>query len=193
MTRNPYPLQWPAGVERTPANIREVGRFDTTIYDATRGIQRELDLFGATDVTITSKVLRNRDGSISARQQYLDDPAVAVYFTLRGQHRCLPCDRYKSISHNLRAIQRTIEAMRGIERWGTKSTIEATLGAFSLPDGTSTPWWEILEVSQSAPPAVISAAYRVKARQVHPDVGGNAEAFHQLQQAYEQAVAEHSL
>jgi hypothetical protein len=193
MTRNPYPLQWPAGVERTPANIREVGRFDTTIHNAMRGIFRELELFGATDVTITSNAALNRDGSISSRQPYMPDSGVAVYFTLRGQHRCLPCDRYQLLAHNLRAIQRTIEAMRGIERWGTKSTIEATLGAFSLPDGMSTQWWEILEVSQSAPPAVISAAYRVKARQVHPDVGGNAEAFHQLQQAYEQAVAERSL
>jgi len=47
----------------------------------------------------------------------------------------------------------------------------------------------ILGVSPTAPPIEIRHAYRRLVRQRHPDVGGDAAAFQQLQQAYEYLAA----
>jgi hypothetical protein len=48
-----------------------------------------------------------------------DDVGVAVYFSYRNQQRCFACDRWNRIQDNMQAISKTIEALRGIERWAT--------------------------------------------------------------------------
>lgn len=45
--------------------------------------------------------------------------------------------------------------------------------------------YELLGVSKNASTAEIKSAYRVKARDVHPDAGGSPDEFHALQLAYE--------
>lgn len=45
--------------------------------------------------------------------------------------------------------------------------------------------YEVLGVDRGADAAAIKAAYRARARTLHPDAGGDAAAFTQLQQAYD--------
>jgi hypothetical protein len=113
-----------------------------------------------------------------------------VYFTLDGAQRCIPCDKWMYLQDYLRAIEKTIGALRGIERWGTHQILEAAFAGFAaLPDGaTSLPWHDVLGVTPSASVAEIKAAYLRLVKQHHPDAG-DPEQVHQIQQAYDEAVA----
>lgn len=182
-----YPLSWPAAWPR--CQTPEYSRFQTGIAAARDGLMRELELLGARNVVISSNAQLLRNGEIAARQPRLHDTGVAVYFTIQGQQRCIPCDRWILLEENIQAVRKTIEALRGIERWGTPGIVAAAFQGFAaLPantDGLS--WWRVLEVSPDASEVEIEAAYRRLARQHHPDAGGNAEAFHRITDAYQQA------
>ena len=56
----------------------------------------------------------------------------------------------------------------------------------ALPLGAA--WYETLGVARDASEAEIKTAFREKARSVHPDVGGNDNAFVKLNQAYEEGL-----
>lgn len=62
--------------------------------------------------------------------------------------RVLACDRYDAQWKNLRAIVKTLDAMRGIERWGAYSADQAAEGAklaLPPPEGAvQQPWRAIL-------------------------------------------------
>ena len=84
------------------------------------------------------------------------------------------CDVFMDeIWENMRALGKTIEAMRGIERWGAHEVIDQMFEGFTAlppPDKMTTPppmhkaWHEVLEVSPNASPEVVHAAYKAKVR-----------------------------
>ncbi len=49
-----------------------------------------------------------------------DDRGVAVYFTHLRRSMCFTCDKWDQVEDNLYAIVKTIETLRGIERWGVE-------------------------------------------------------------------------
>lgn len=188
-----YPLQWPPAWPRT--KYSEYARFQTSFASARNNLMRELDLLGATDIIISSNVELRRDGLPYAGQRQPDDPAMAVYFKLNGEDQCVPCDKWTRTEDNLQAIRKTIEALRGLERWGAKEMVNAAFRGFkALPanivvgEHTSRAWWEVLEVSQDASPEVIKASYRAQLHLKHPDKGGSDWDFQELQKAFNEAT-----
>jgi hypothetical protein len=161
----------------------------TSLAAARDGLMRELDLLGARNVVLSSNAQRLRNGDIAARQPKLTDTGVAVYFMLDGVQRCIPCDRWTLLEDNVQAIRKTVEALRGIERWGSLEIVAATFQGFAaLPAGTDgVSWWRVLEVAPTASEVEIESAYRRLVKAHHPDVGGDAERFHQITEAYRQA------
>jgi hypothetical protein len=102
----------------------------------------------------------------------------------------IPCDRWDSLEGNVQAIALTVEAMRGMERWGAKHMIKAMFSGFKmLPSANGKPWWEVLGVSQHALTEEIKAVYRSLCKTHHPDTGGKAEDFRRITDAYETALA----
>jgi DnaJ-domain-containing protein 1 len=186
-----HPLHWPIGWKREhnpqPAN------FKTPLVDARNGLTRQLELLGARNIIISSNAELTRSGDIAARQRRIDDTGVAVYFTLDGQQRCIPCDKWIRLEDNVHAIELTVEALRGLSRWGAKEMVNAAFAGFeALPEGGDDPWHVTLGVSPVASIDEIEAAYRRLAKQLHPDLGGNAEDFHALERAYRRGRAERS-
>jgi hypothetical protein len=57
--------------------------------------------------------------------QRISDSGAAVYFTRKGRDQCIACDKWDSVRDNLHAIGKTIEALRGIDRWGTGEMVDA--------------------------------------------------------------------
>jgi hypothetical protein len=151
---------------------------------------KELQMLGATDIVISSNAVLNKNGEISYRQPPLADTGVAVYFTLNGEQRAIPCDKWIALEDNLHAIDLTVSALRGLERWGAKEMVDAAFRGFAaLPAGGSNgaAWWTVLNVPANASKDEIEVAYRKLARQYHPDAGGDPQQFVILHHAYEQA------
>lgn len=123
-----FPLSWPLGQKRCAQRVP--GQFEGTPGKILGELYRELDLLVLgerartwtvrNDVVISTNARRLKRGELSAAemQWHHDDPGVAVYFYRKDKPTCIACDRYDRIWKNLRAVQRTIEAMRAIERYG---------------------------------------------------------------------------
>ncbi|WP_224096551.1 DnaJ domain-containing protein [Pseudoxanthomonas sp. X-1] len=192
MAVDAFPLQWPAGWKRTPANRRERGSFDTAFAKARDGLMAEIGRMGGRLPVLSSNMVLRRDGLPYAQQPRIEDPGIAVYFGYKGQQMCFACDRYATVEANTQAIRKTIEALRGIERWGASDMMERAFTGFAqlaAPADVRT-WWQVLDVFPEASASDIRAQYqRLRARH-HPDRGGKPEDFRAVQTAYEQAVKE---
>jgi len=193
MTIEAYPLNWPAGWRRN--QDPEYSKFiPGSPFSEAQSVTRELELMGADSIIISSNMQYRQDGIPYARQS-VSDTGVAVYFKLNGKQQCIPCDRWVKLEENLRAIAKTIEALRGIERWGAKEMVDAAFSGFkALPASTQSvevpmpTWFEVLRVSEHASKDDIKAAYRREAHLHHPDKGGEIETFKRISQAYDEGM-----
>ena len=142
---------------------------------------------GRLPVISANLTLRN-DGLPYANQRQPDDPGVALYFERRGKQLVFACDRWAKVEHNMRAIVLTIEALRGIERWGSADMMDQAFTGFqALPAPER--WWQVLGVTESASAGEIDVAYRRLAREAHPDRGGSDAAMARLNAAREEGRA----
>lgn len=127
---------------------------------------------------------------------FAGDPAVAVWWEDPEDKslRCIACDCYRDMASNAHAIYLTLDALRGVERWGAYTTEEATEGArLALPppaDAAGPPWWEVLGVERDWPLAAIEAVYRTKVEKAHPDRGGSHAEIAALNAARDEARKE---
>lgn len=110
-----YPLQWPTAWPRTKQPL--VAQFKTSLTSAARNLTWELERLGAKNIVISSNMQYRADGIPYSRQPNLADTGIAVYFTLNGEEQCIPCDKWTDLADNMQAIRKTVEALRGLERW----------------------------------------------------------------------------
>ena len=186
-----FPLQWPPGKPRTPRARIELSRFSPGDRpQECRAVQEELARLGARNVVISTNIRLRNDGLPYANDKAPADQGVAVYFTYAGGQKCFACDRWWTIEENLRAVWKSIEAIRGLERWGSKSFVDAAFTGFAaLPaPGAARAWWDVLGVSQHATVDQINAAYREKAKSAHSDAGGSDAAMSELNVARDQGL-----
>jgi len=186
-----YPLQWPMSWPRTQTPVP--ARFNTSLAAGREGLLWELDRMSATNIVISSNMQLRRDGLPYSKQSRLDDTGIAVYFTLNGEQRCIPCDRWDTPEDNLQAIRKTIEALRGLDRWGAKDIVDAAFSGFkALPENvtvTDMPWWLVLHIDPTSSTTEIRKAFVALAKAHHPDVGGDLAEFERIREAYEKAMS----
>lgn len=167
-----------------------MSKFSTSLGDASAALMRELRLMGAQRIIISSNLMLRKDGLPYANQRQPEDAGVCVYFIKDGQQMAIPCDWWCDVEDNVQAIRLTVEALRGIERWGTKEMMSAAFTGFkALPQATEevqTAFWnDILGVSADCTFAEAKRAYRDLAMKTHPDVqGGSDAAFKQVEEAW---------
>lgn len=189
--KSAHPLCWP---ERRPRfNPRKVNHhFKSSFARARDNCIQEVTRIGGDRLIISSNLKLKPDGKPYAADdgKILPDPGVAVYFTRNGKELCFACDCWSHVQDNMHAIALTIEALRGIARWGTGYMMEAAFRGFAaLPETTGSNWWEVLGVPVNSAPDQVKEAYRLLAKKFHPDTGengGDAERFRRVQQAWEQ-------
>lgn len=203
MTDQRYPLHWPEGRPRTPPHRRESARFDTTFARARDEVVRQIELMCGyswqlkeTALIISTNLALRNDGLPLASQRKIDDPGVAVYFNYKKRPMCFACDRWDRIEDNMQAIAKTIDALRGIARWGTGDMLEAAFTGFTaLPSpstGDNRSWRSWLMFEEHARPSweEVERAYRTIAAKAHPDRGGNDQWMAALNNARDQARKE---
>lgn len=187
-----YPLSWPAGWPRTPADKVCRAKFgvqversnslgstwkqkgQVTNYVGRERLLDELRRLGATDVVLSTNVPTRQDGLPYSNAREPTDHGVAVYFRIKGEPRALACDRWDRVADNMAALAAHVGAIRGQLRWGVGSLEQAFGGYKALPAvGAQRPWYAVLGVSQEAPPEVVEDRIRKLQRQHHPDRGGS--------------------
>jgi hypothetical protein len=136
--------------------------------------------------------LAGRPQSGTAQPQ---DTGAAVYFNLRIQStgKALPvvlaCDRWNKVAHNIYAMAKHVEALRGQDRWGVGRIEQAFRGYTAIPEKTGgLTWWEIIGCNATDDAEKIKAKYHLKAQALHPDRGGTHEQMVQLNAAFELAM-----
>lgn len=186
-----YPLSWPQGWKRS--KYRELSKFKTGFGAARNFLFAELERMGATKVVVSTNVPLRNDGMPRANTAPIGgDPGVAVYFLRKGKPMVLACDQYTKGCDNVLAIAKTIEAMRGIERWGASEMMERAFSGFKQlaaeNDGPS--WWGVLQVRAGATVAEIETAFRALAKVAHPDAPtGSHDAMSALTRARDQGMS----
>lgn len=208
MRRSSYPLQWPRGRTRTKPADRKRSQFvgsaahPLTPYEAAKTLLAELKRLGTSHAVITSMLPTRHDG-LPYSDGRNEDPGIAVWFVHRGHERVFACDRWKTHGENMRAIERSIEAMRGLERWGMADAVEQAFAGFAaLPSGEPEKrgWREIFGVAELVDTllsssvddliAVVKARHRKLIAEAHPDVGGDVARAAELNAALDEAIAE---
>jgi hypothetical protein len=191
-----YPLQWPEGMPRTPRHRIADSRFDVSPDRAQRLMHDEIKRMGGRNIIVSTNQRVRRDGGVYAADlnRTPDDAGVAVFFDRDGQRVCFACDRYPRLWENMRAIGKTIEAMRAIERYGSQELLNRAFTGFAaLPSPEQASHWRsVLGVKEGRSPGLeaLTDRYRELAKRRHPDSGGSAEQFQALQEAFEQAKKE---
>jgi hypothetical protein len=203
MTAEAYPLQWPAGRKRTDRWSLERAKFDVSFARARDNIVREVGLLAGKwpdpQIVISTNIALRRDGLPLASQRQPDDMGVAVYFLYKKRQMSFACDRWNKIEHNMQAIAKTIEALRGIARWGTGDMLEAAFTGFTAlppPSAGSTPapgarrtWRDVFGTGVTNRDQ-LNAIYRRLAAAHHPDRGGDPAKMSELNTARDEAMRE---
>lgn len=194
-----FPLQWPEGWARTLAHRRGRARYKLTPDAATGHLVAELGRLGAlrSSVVVSSNVPLRRDGLPYSNGRSPEDPGIAVYWSTNAfKDRVIACDKWDKVHDNIHAIGLAIEGLRAIDRAGASQILERAFSAFgALPPSSAAPvvrpWWEVLDIPQSAigvlSIAMVEARYRELATKAHPDRGGSDAAMAELNGAREQA------
>lgn len=185
MSIEAFPLHWPVGWKRTKNQstsgfqVQSFGRVRDELY-------RELRLMGAKSVVLSSNVSLRLDGIPRAGQPEPSDSGVAVYFTHKGKSISMACDRWKKVGDNVRALQKSIDAIRGIDRWGCSEFLDRSFTGFeALPEAGKKEWWEVLSVPKGSGPNTVRNKYRELARAAHPDLnGGDGAWMAEINQAF---------
>lgn len=177
-----YPLQWPKSWPKTETNKKEDGRFKQTLAGALNNLKNECTRLGGKNLVLSSNYTLGCERPA--------EPGVVAYFQLEEANIAIPCDRWKLVEHNVQAIALTIEAMRGMERWGAKHMITAMFTGFkALPQkGSGMDPYVVLKLplGKEVTEAEITAAYKRRAKEVHPDVpGGSEEQWREVREAHD--------
>lgn len=181
MTAESYPLYWPEG--RPRARWRGASDFKVTLAQARDGVFGELRKLGARKVILSTNIPLRLDGIPYANASEPKDPGAAVYFEYKGKPMCFACDKYSRVRENLRAIEKTIDAIRGIERWGSSDMMERAFRGFTaLPEQTGESWRTVFgfTATETVTSDGIDGAFRTLAMTEHPDHGGTSERFQRI-------------
>ena len=191
-----YPLKWPDGWPRTNPKARESdnrfgGHGRISVGRARDQLIHELRLLGATGIVVSSNVPVKADGLLYADNKRLDDPGIAVYFKFKKKSLVMARDGFVSVAGNLRSLGLVIEGMRQTFRHGGDLMLERAFEGFLAiaPPDWKKPWRQVFGIKPDWAGDIL-ALYREKARERHPDVGGNDTLMAELNVAYKEARQE---
>ncbi len=186
-----YPIQWPDGKPRS--KWRDDSRFKMSPASQRDHLYRQLELMGARNVVISTNMELTIRGEPKVSGSNPVDPGVAVYFERKGTPQCIACDHYRKAHDNLHAVGKTIEALRGIERWGGSTLTDQAFSGFeALPPPGKADWRVVLQFGERefVSREQIASRHKRLARERHPDAGGSDEMMADLNVARDAALEE---
>lgn len=119
------------------------------------------------------------------RSHWSTEPAkVEITYERDGAPVTIDCAVHPYYFQNLRVLYFALDSLRMNEARGVTDIVKQAYGLLAAPARVRDPF-EVLGVRPDADEDVIEASYKAKAKRLHPDAGGSAEAFKELQAAYE--------
>jgi len=186
------PLTWPEGWKRT--KLPTTSQFSNhSISKATKFVIEELARMGIKDwnIIISTDLRLRNDGLPYSSQREPDDKGAAVWWKDADEQRVIALDKYNKISDNLYAIGKTIEAMRGIKRWGGGEILDRTFSGFTaLPNPDAVRSWRDVLDYHGNDWVEANKAYKKARSNAHSDKGGTDEAFFEVNRAWREANIE---
>lgn len=183
--------QWPGQQTKS----RKPSQFSAPWSKTLDLLERELGMLNARNIVIQAAVafddIRN-DGMLraSARPSW---PGVILAFDSKHGPLSYPCDQFSDWQSNVRAIALALEALRAVDRYGVTKRAEQYQGWAKLPGPTHelamTPQQAVTVLGKAAcdqtpiSRETLEDVYRRACAATHPDVGGDAVAFKQVQAA----------
>jgi hypothetical protein len=140
----------------------------------------------------TFRLWQIRDWSVMPSRPYsrarwpsVEDRRVTLRYVANGQPEIvLTYDLQDRPEDNLRALYLSVESIRKNELRGIGDVVRDAYLQLAAPATQRDPY-EVLGVRPDADVAVIDAAYKARAKAVHPDVGGSHEEAKEVNEAYE--------
>jgi hypothetical protein len=198
---------WPNNVPATPYHKRKRSPFRSIWSKTLRDLDRELIAVKAWNTVIeidapASEIRRDGMPRADARTR---GPGVIISYELhyknsnRVDRFVFPCDTYNDWQDNVRAIARTLEALRAVDRYGVTRDGQQFSSFKAIPAQTSATKsveWAASVLRQHA--GVVfdiedfnqcRAAYRAARSKAHPDAGGSPDSWHAVQAAGERLAA----
>jgi hypothetical protein len=192
---------WPG----TLRGSRSHSQFKATYSQTVELLERELAHLQAHSVALQLAVRPREiraDGQMRADARP-EHPGVVLRFTGKHGHVTMPCDKYAHWHENLRALALSLEALRAVDRYGVTTRGEQYKGWKALPgaiemgpatmtveeaaavlvDAAAAAGRLFSRDSQIKEAAMYRDAYRMAAKKLHPDTGGNRAAWDRLQAA----------
>ncbi len=178
--------KWPGA--RT--NGRRDASFRSTYPQTLDLLEGELTKLRAKDIIIqveglTLQFLRNDGWPKSGNwQNGYGGPGVIVSFESSKGHMSFPCDRFRDWQDNLRAIAKSLEALRMVDRYGVTRGNEQYRGWTQIGNGNGkmdrASALRFIEKLNgvglaNAPAHVIEAQIKIAKRNNHPDLGIDEE------------------
>jgi len=192
---------WPNNVKRTAPDKRKHSPFRSTWSRTLADLDTELVKAYARNVVIEidapqAEIRRHGMPKADARTR---SPGVILQYDViwrnvetkqevRREHYVFPCDTYHDWQDNVRAIAKTLEALRAVDRYGVTRDGQQFAGFKSIPAQTGT----TLSIEQAATILATESgiafslasgyeaaqrAFRTARSKTHPDAGGDAARF----------------
>ena len=121
-----FPLRWPDCADRWTGK-RLPSRFPGHTFAAARtALVDEIKRLGGQRVVISSNVRPRPDGMPYAGEKPTggdQSPGIAVYWIRGGVEESMACEVWDDPTANIVAILKTVEAWRGLARWGVQIAI----------------------------------------------------------------------
>lgn len=199
--------EWP---KRETAD-RQPSRFRASWGSTVKLLRQELNALDARNVEVRMDMphTRIRNDGFPYVNAIPESPRFLLAFDTPGRDRLVfACDQWDRWEDNARAVALTMENLRAVDRYGVTSGREQYQGFKALPPqgGVSTTMTAEAAASLVAKLSghytasdltrlkeVVAPACRLAARKVHPDTGGTAAAFQNLQVAREVLERHHGL
>lgn len=135
-----------------PDRQRKQSQFDSTWSATLELLEREIRHLGGRDVVIEVDVREQDirlDGMLRANASAATPAVVVAFETAKHGPMLYRCDRFvvgwrstgggQSWQHNVRAVAKTLEALRSVDRYGATETGQQYAGFKALPAGRAMP------------------------------------------------------
>jgi hypothetical protein len=191
-------LNWPAGFEQTnPADRTRNNRYEASLRESIDDLETELGRIGVDDWRLSTAA---RHQKRNPKYPYADanpeDPSAVVRWTMDGEQYAAACDAYSRLRDNVRTLYLYVREKRKMEQRPVETGASEFANA-RLPSGDGSeavvgqrPPHAILGVERDADPTTVREAFREKVRTVHPDHGGDEQAFKRVKNAKETILNE---